>query len=103
MQLAWTFTVSSETILAPESCSDAPNAVTLIFAHCTGSLNEHWEPTLEHLYDVLTTQNKNDSSAVKIREAWCIEAPNHGESYVLNEEVLSWGYSLVCEFPYIFV
>lgn len=75
----------------PEHCSDDSDAVTLIMAHGTGLVKEHWEPTLEYLYDMV------GGGAVKIREAWSIEASNHGDSAALNQDVLSWGYTPVCE------
>ena len=81
-----------------EHCSDAPDALTLILGHSTASPNEHWEPTLEHLYDILTSQGGGDPGTVLVREAWCIECPNQGESYIMNEEVLSWGYTPFCKY-----
>ncbi|KAJ3554135.1 hypothetical protein NM688_g3260 [Phlebia brevispora] len=78
----------------PEHCSDAPEALTLIFAHGTGFVKEHWEPTLEDLYDAVRDANTRGRE-VQIREAWSIEASNHGDSAALNEEVLMWGYTPV--------
>ncbi|KAI0654112.1 alpha/beta-hydrolase [Cubamyces menziesii] len=69
-------------------CSrDDPDAVTLVFAHATGFHKEHWEPTLEHLLAHL-----RDQGSFKVRDAWCIDAPNHGEAAKLNERTLQWGY-----------
>ncbi|PSR72142.1 hypothetical protein PHLCEN_2v11990 [Hermanssonia centrifuga] len=70
---------------------DDPEAVTLICTHGTGFHKEHWEPTLEHLYDKLA----NSNPTIKVRDAWSIDAPNHGDAAVLNEEVLQWGYTSV--------
>ncbi|KAH9848691.1 Alpha/beta hydrolase fold-1 [Lenzites betulinus] len=66
---------------------DDPDALTLIFTHATGYHKEHWEPTLEHLFALLRGPGK-----VKIHDAWCIDAPNHGEAAILNENTLRWGY-----------
>lgn len=72
------------------------DALTLVFAHATGYLKEIWEPTIEHLYDCL--EKGESSSPVRIRDVWAIDAPNHGDAAVLNEEALEWGYSPTCEF-----
>ncbi|KAI0689538.1 Alpha/beta hydrolase family-domain-containing protein [Cytidiella melzeri] len=68
-------------------------ALTVVFAHATGYHKEHWEPTIEDLYDVV--QEAGSGNAVKIREFWCIDAPNHGDAAVLNDELLSWGHTPV--------
>ncbi|KAG5636300.1 hypothetical protein H0H81_008499 [Sphagnurus paluster] len=65
-----------------------PSALTLIFAHGTGFHKEIWEPTMDEL-NVLLEQN---TRGVKVREMWAIDAPNHGEAAILNEDVLKWGY-----------
>lgn len=96
-----TFTEQSLQITAkrywhPTLQSNDPDALTLIFAHGTGYHKEHWEPTLEDLFDFLSTEG---NSSVKIREAWSIDCPNHGDAAVLNEEALTWGYVPTCEWP----
>lgn len=70
-----------------------PDALTLVFAHGTGFHKEQWEPTIEDL------QQFAEETGLKIREVWSIEAPNHGDSAILNEETLKLGYSQVCEYP----
>ena len=63
-------------------------------------MKEHWEPTLEFLYALLGASSAApgpSGQGVRIREAWSIECPNHGDAAVLNESVLSWGYTPVCE------
>ncbi|KAJ6605076.1 Alpha/beta hydrolase fold-1 [Mycena sp. CBHHK59/15] len=65
-----------------------PDAFTLIFAHGTGFHKEHYEPTIEDLYKMLP----EGSGPPKIREAWSIDCPNHGDAAVLNENTLRWGY-----------
>lgn len=59
-----------------------PNAITLIFLHATSFHKETWEPTIERLFNLAST------SRLKIREAWAVECPNHGQSAILNEKAL---------------
>ncbi|SJL10133.1 uncharacterized protein ARMOST_13517 [Armillaria ostoyae] len=63
------------------------DALTLIFAHGTGFHKEQWEPTIEDLFSYIETRG-----GLKIREVWSIDASNHGDAAILNEEVLQWGY-----------
>lgn len=73
--------------------SNSEDGTTLIFAHGTGFHKEHWEPTIEHLFDKERTKG-----GFKIREAWSLECPNHGDSAVLNEKALLSGcYDELCE------
>jgi hypothetical protein len=83
--------VSVKRYWVPEFESKDADAATLVFAHATGFHKELWEPVLEELYAVSSGTNS------KIRDAWAIDCPNHGESAVLNEETLSTGYKPVCE------
>jgi hypothetical protein len=82
----------------PEFESKDADAATLVLAHATGFHKELWEPVLEELYDQMAVSSRTNSSVPKIRDAWAIDCPNHGESAVLNEETLSTGYKLVCKF-----
>ncbi|KAG8988730.1 hypothetical protein FRB90_002557 [Tulasnella sp. 427] len=74
--------------------SFANEGVTLIVAHATGMHKECWEPVIEILFAATETQK----SGPEIREAWCIDAPNHGEAAVLNEEFLRTNW--VEDFPW---
>ncbi|KAJ7432133.1 Alpha/beta hydrolase fold-1 [Mycena galericulata] len=65
-----------------------PDALTLILTHGTGFHKEHYEPTLEDLYSMMLAR----PGGPKIREAWSIDSPNHGDAAVLNEKTLLWGY-----------
>ncbi|KAF5322966.1 hypothetical protein D9611_009328 [Ephemerocybe angulata] len=67
-----------------------PDALTLIFAHGTGFHKEQWEPTIAEL-----AQRVGGGVKVKVREYWSVEAPNHGDSAALNEDVLKLGYTPV--------
>lgn len=58
-----------------------------MLTHGTGLHKELWEPTLEHLY---ARARRGDGP--RIREAWALDAPNHGASAVLNEDALVWSY-----------
>ncbi|KAF9068271.1 Alpha/beta hydrolase fold-1 [Rhodocollybia butyracea] len=67
------------------------DGLTLVFAHGTGFGKEHWEPTIDDLLDIIEQQQPK----IKIREIWSIDAPNHGDAAILNEEKLQWGYEPV--------
>lgn len=81
-----------------EVCMDTPideaqrEAVTLIFTHATGFHKEHWEPTIQRLFE------NQRALPFRIEDMWSIDAPNHGDAAVLNEDVLAWGYR-ICELP----
>ncbi|KZT28074.1 alpha/beta-hydrolase, partial [Neolentinus lepideus HHB14362 ss-1] len=70
------------------SFSNDADALTLIFAHATGAHKECWEPVLKYII-----QGKR--AGTKIKEAWSVDCPNHGDAAVLNEELLKWGYEPV--------
>lgn len=72
-------------IPAFEHNSDDPNALTLVLLHSTGFHKEVWEPTLERIFELAS----RPSNLVKIREAWAIDCPNHGESARLNAKALT--------------
>ncbi|RDB20315.1 Abhydrolase domain-containing protein mpaH [Hypsizygus marmoreus] len=62
-----------------------PEALTLILLHGTSFHKETWEPSLEHLLKL----SIQPGSFVKIREAWALDCPNHGEAGHLNEPMLN--------------
>ncbi|KIK55964.1 hypothetical protein GYMLUDRAFT_47432 [Collybiopsis luxurians FD-317 M1] len=68
-----------------EAYNNDPEAWTLILLHSTASHKESWEPTLERIFLSVLNGRPNE---VKIREAWCLDCPNHGASGHLNERVL---------------
>lgn len=85
------FLISANRYFLPSSPHlNDDEALTLICTHGTGFHKEQWEPTLEHLFALVGDQ-------VKIREVWSIDAPNHGDSAVLNEHTLQWGYEPTCK------
>ncbi|KAJ3761957.1 hypothetical protein EV360DRAFT_36725 [Lentinula raphanica] len=67
------------------STSTSKQGLVLLIAHGTGYHKEHWEPTIEHLF-VLDSQHP--SRTPRIRECWAIDAQNHGEAALLNEQVI---------------
>ncbi|KAJ3773007.1 Alpha/Beta hydrolase protein [Lentinula raphanica] len=78
--------------------STSKQGLVLLIAHGTGYHKEHWEPTIEQLF-VLDSQHP--SRTPHIRECWAIDAQNHGEAALLNEQVIrerpetwsSWDYA----------
>ncbi|CAK5279056.1 unnamed protein product [Mycena citricolor] len=62
-----------------------PDAATLICGHAAGFHKEHYEPMVQDMYAL-------PGGRQRIREVWAVDAPNHGEAAVLNEEMLQWGY-----------
>ncbi|KAI9460409.1 Alpha/beta hydrolase fold-1 [Boletus coccyginus] len=68
---------------------DDPGAFTLILLHSTSFHKETWEPTLQHLFDDIQ-QCRGCPVTLKIKCAWVIECPNHGESAVLNDRALQY-------------
>ncbi|KAG6901619.1 hypothetical protein C0995_009959 [Termitomyces sp. Mi166 len=71
-----------------------PSALTLIFTHGTGFHKEQWEPTIDELYALLD----HEDGRLRVREVWSIDAPNHGDAAVLNENILITGYEPI--FPW---
>jgi hypothetical protein len=90
--------VSVKRYWVPEFESKDADAATLVLAHATSFHKELWEPVLEELYDQVASSSRANSSSPKIRDAWAIDCPNHGESAVLNEETLLSGYTPICKF-----
>ncbi|KAJ7721143.1 Alpha/beta hydrolase fold-1 [Mycena metata] len=67
-----------------EANSSDPAALTLLFLHAASFHKETWMPTLEALFALASSKG----SPVKIREAWCLDCPNHGASGQLNGTTL---------------
>lgn len=62
--------------------------VSLLLTHGVTFHKELWEPTLAGLFD---HQHQQSGSSFRIREAWAIDCPNHGESSHLNDRLISSG------------
>jgi hypothetical protein len=78
-----------------DAATTEEDGLTVVLAHGTSFTKETWESTLDDLQHLSVQDNKR----VKIREYWSIEAPNHGDSAMLNEETLEVGYTPVCTLP----
>ncbi|EKM52297.1 uncharacterized protein PHACADRAFT_126011 [Phanerochaete carnosa HHB-10118-sp] len=76
----------------PSLCSNDPEALTLICIHPAGQYKELWEPTLRHMFSLMSSGLTTD---IKVREAWAIDAPNHGDSAIANEYLFT-GYPSSC-------
>lgn len=74
--------------------STDPDALTFIVAHGAGFHKEHHRPMLEDLFEMLVEAR----GKIKVRDAWVVDAPHHGDSAVLNENLLRLDeeYSHVC-------
>lgn len=66
---------------------DDPDAFTLILLHSTSFHKETWEPTLQHFFNHIQ-EHRTGVGRPKIKCAWVIECPNHGESAALNARAL---------------
>ncbi|KAG9313725.1 Alpha/beta hydrolase family-domain-containing protein [Chiua virens] len=63
--------------------------ITPVFAHANGFHKEHWEPVIRRLFE----HQRVGGCSFQIQDMWAVDAPNHGDAGVMNEEVLAWGYS----------
>jgi len=63
------------------------NGFTLILLHGNGFPGEVWEPIIERIF---ATENAKPNG-LHIREAWAIDAPNHGDAAALNADLLQSG------------
>ncbi|PIL29374.1 hypothetical protein GSI_09425 [Ganoderma sinense ZZ0214-1] len=61
--------------------------VTLVLAHCSSGHKEQWVPTLTKLLD-LCLRSPSLQPQWRVREAWALDAPNHGDSATLNKAAL---------------
>ncbi|KAJ7173970.1 Alpha/beta hydrolase fold-1 [Mycena crocata] len=59
------------------------NGITLLMLHGLGQHKEQWEPVIEKLY-ALQLENR----VPRIREVWSFDWQSHGESAILNADVL---------------
>ncbi|KAJ7110341.1 Alpha/beta hydrolase fold-1 [Mycena crocata] len=66
-------------------------ACTLVFVGGISFLQDTWIPIIQELFRL------SWSSRIKIRSAWVIERPNHGEPALINAEILKEHYSI--QFP----
>lgn len=72
---------------------DEADGSTLILVHGTGFHKEVWEPVIERIF----AENAKPKG-LPIRDAWAIDAPNHGDAAALNAVLLKTGaYDFTCE------
>lgn len=64
--------------------STDPDALTFVVAHGTGFHKEQHRPMLDDLFELLVEAK----GKIKVRDVWVVDAPNHGDSAVLNEKLL---------------
>ena len=55
---------------------------------------EQWRPALAKLFE-LCDESSTLQAVWRVREAWALDAPNHGDSAILNRAVLS-GHKPLC-------
>ena len=65
--------------------------LTLVFMHGNGAHKEHWEPTIQRLFDNQQTAARR---TVRFHDMWSLGMPNQGDSAILNEETLLWRYDI---------
>lgn len=65
---------------------DEVDGFTLILVHGTGFHKELWEPVIERIF----SENAKPKG-LRIRDAWAIDAPNHGDAAALNAALLKTG------------
>ena len=68
------------------------DGMTLVLCHATGFSKEIWELFLRHFFKRVNADKK-----LKIEAVYSIESPNHGESAILNEDILNTKYRNNCE------
>ena len=68
--------------------------LTLVFMHGNGAHKEHWEPTIQQLFE---NQQAATQRTVQFHDMWSLDMPNQGDSAILNEETLLWGYD-ICKY-----
>ncbi|KAF7300970.1 Abhydrolase domain-containing protein mpaH [Mycena indigotica] len=83
---AYPFFLSAKRYWLPEFKENEqdPEALTLLFLHATSFHKETWMPTLEAIFKLAASSG----SSLKIREAWCLDCPNHGASGHANANIL---------------
>ncbi|EMD31219.1 hypothetical protein CERSUDRAFT_163303 [Gelatoporia subvermispora B] len=69
--------------------SASNSGLTLMFTHCVGSHKEAWEPIISSLFNLRLPKDSLVGDKVPvIREAWSLEWQGHGDSSVVNHDIL---------------
>ncbi|KAJ7031718.1 Alpha/beta hydrolase fold-1 [Mycena alexandri] len=71
--------MSAKRYRTPESSRNSAG-LSLLFTHCVGGHKEQWEPVIERILELRHSE---------VREAWAFDWQNHGDSAVLNHEILN--------------
>ena len=67
------------------------DVLTLVFMPGNGAHKEHWEPTIQQLFQ---NQQAAARRTVRFHDMWSLDMPNQGDSAILNEETLLQGYDI---------
>ena len=67
------------------------DVLTLVFMQGIGAHKEHWEPTIQRLFE---NQQAATQGTVRFHDMWSLDMANQGDSAILNEETLLWGYDI---------
>ncbi|KAJ7362308.1 Alpha/beta hydrolase fold-1 [Mycena albidolilacea] len=70
--------MSAKQYYTPQSVTNSQGLV-LLFSHCIGAHKEQWEPTIERIFALRPSA---------VREAWAFDWQTHGESAILNRQLL---------------
>jgi len=83
-------------VSVPESVEDG---YTLVCMHAVGLHKETWQAVARHLLSSITKDSVGRPHYLGhiIREIYAIECPNHGESALVNKEILQTRYKDTCE------
>ena len=108
-RLSWPALNMTAKCYRSSNISSPVDGLTLFFLHCNGARalfrrfspldtsnrcidKEQWEPIIEFLF------SQSGSNHLRIREAWAFDSPTHGDSGILNRELLRNRTENICEF-----
>ncbi|KAG9313726.1 Alpha/beta hydrolase family-domain-containing protein [Chiua virens] len=75
-----------------DATTNRGDQLTLVFAHAVGYHKEHWEPVIHRLFEQQWLPASGQRS-FRVQDMWALDAPNHGDSAVLNEDVIAERYN----------
>ncbi|KDR79162.1 hypothetical protein GALMADRAFT_243049 [Galerina marginata CBS 339.88] len=82
------YTLATRHSIGPRDTYNSSDLV-LICLHAVGCHKEAWDPTIDHLFNL---ERKSLHRHGRIREVYSIDCPNHGESAIVNAEILNTHY-----------
>ncbi|KAI0671066.1 hypothetical protein C8Q78DRAFT_1131012 [Trametes maxima] len=71
----------------PYRHTETEGGLSLVFAHWTSAHKELWEPMIAEMFDLQASQAPHRETR-RICEAWSLDAQSHGDSALLNKDVL---------------